>query len=199
MALIGLAKRIALAMCALYLVGSAAQASPVVGKPAPDFRVTTFDGQHLTLKDFKGQVLVLNFWATWCGPCKRELPLLDTYYKVQKKVGLRVLAVTTEDSLPVSDLRPLSKALVIPMVREMRGGYAPLEGVPTNYVIDREGVVRYAKAAAFDLDDLNDILVPLLREPAPKGFYIGPDGVILPIPLETAPVANVAPALAKGG
>ena len=170
----------------------------MVGKLAPDFRVTTYDGQHLTLKDFKGQVLVLNFWATWCGPCKRELPLLDTYYKVQKKVGLRVLAVTTEDSLPVSDLRPLSKALVIPMVREMRGGYAPLDGVPTNYVIDREGVVRYAKAAAFDLDDLNSILVPLLREPAPKGFYIGPDGVILPIPPEATPAADVAASSAKG-
>ena len=166
-----------------------AAATPVVGKPAPDFGVTTFDGKHLSLKDFKGQVVVLNFWATWCGPCKRELPLLDTYYKIQQKVGLRVLAVATEDSLPASDLRPLSKALTIPMVRDFRGAYGALDGVPTNYVIDREGVVRYAKAAAFDLDDMNEILVPLLREPVPHGFYLGPDGALLPIPAEPAPVS----------
>jgi thiol-disulfide isomerase/thioredoxin len=76
--------------------------------------------------------LILNFWATWCAPCKEELPLLDTYFRIDEKAGLRVLAV------------------------------------PTNFIIDRNGVLRYAKAGALTLDDLNTLLVPLLREPEPQ-------------------------------
>jgi thiol-disulfide isomerase/thioredoxin len=130
---------------------------------APDFQVTTVDGRTLSLADFKGQVLVINFWATWCAPCKRELPMLDSYYRIQQQAGLRVLAVTTENSLPLSKLKSLSAALAIPMVREFKGAYGPLKGVPTNYVIGRDGVLRYAKAGALTVDKMNAILVPLLR------------------------------------
>ena len=160
---------LAAVLAAAWLVaGPAMAAQPKVGRPAPDFQVTTLDGQQLRLADFQGEVVVINFWATWCGPCRTELPLLDTYYKLQEAHGLRVLAVTTEDSLPLSQLRPLAAKLHTPMVRRFRGGYGVLGGVPTNYVIDRAGVLRYARAGAFDLDALNDVLVPLLREPAPS-------------------------------
>ncbi len=140
---------------------------PRVGQPAPDFTAAMLDGRKISLKDYRGQVLVINFWATWCGPCKRELPILDYYYKAQQKYGLRVIAVTTQDSLPLTQLQPLAKALTVPLVRYLHGGYGAPDGVPTNYVIDRAGVVRYAKAGAFDLAALNTILVPLLQEPAP--------------------------------
>ena len=140
-------------------------AGPVVGDPAPDFQVTTFDGTKLSLRDFKGQVLVLNFWATWCSPCRRELPLLNSYYRLRKDAGLRILAVTTEDSLPLRDLTPLSAHLAIPMARQFKGKYGPRDAVPTNYIIDRDGILRYAKAAEFTLDDLNAILIPLLSAP----------------------------------
>jgi cytochrome c biogenesis protein CcmG/thiol:disulfide interchange protein DsbE len=137
---------------------------PAVGEQAPDFSLTLVDGSKVSLADLRGQVVVLNFWATWCGPCKKELPLLDTYYDIQKEHGLRVFAVTTQDSLPTSSLKKLFAAMRMTAVRSIKGPYAPLEGVPTNYVIDRTGRIRYAKAAAFDLDDLNAILVPLLAE-----------------------------------
>ena len=152
---------------ALAALHTAAAKDALVGAPAPNFQVTTFDGKKLTLADFKGEVLVINFWATWCGPCKQELPMLDGYYRAQQHAGLRVLAVTTEDSLPPSHLQKLASVLTIPMVRRFKGDYGPLKAVPTNYVIDRSGVLRYAKAAALTLDDMNDILVPLLREPGP--------------------------------
>ena len=138
---------------------------PVVGQPAPDFAVTTFDGKKLSLADFKNQVLVINIWATWCTPCKKELPLLDTYFAAQQIYGLRVVAVTTEDSAPLKSLKPLAAAVRFPMARSMRGPYRVMTGVPTNYVIDRRGhTAMHAKAGAFDLDALNGILVPLLRE-----------------------------------
>ena len=161
------------ALCALAFAIAATISTPVaaqprVGQPAPDFQVTLLDGRKLSLKDFRGRVVVLNFWATWCAPCKVELPMLNGFYKLRSEAGLSVLAVSTQNSLPLSEMKPLAAALTVPMVRDMRGPYRVLEGVPTNYVIDRNGVVRYAKANALGLNELNQVLIPLLNEPGPE-------------------------------
>jgi cytochrome c biogenesis protein CcmG/thiol:disulfide interchange protein DsbE len=154
----------ALAAMAVALIGAR---QPKVGQPAPDFELTLVDGSKVSLSQLRGDVVVLNFWATWCGPCRQELPLLDGYYAAQQKAGLRVFAVTTEDSLPLYQLKKLFAVMHIPAVRHLKGPYDDTGAVPTNFVIDRDGVVRYAKAGSFDLDTLNALLVPLLREPAP--------------------------------
>ncbi len=160
--------------CAALLAASAAPgpatataAAVRIGERAPDFELTLIDGSRVRSADLRGQVVVLNFWGTWCGPCKAELPLLDNYYRLRKDNGLRVFAVATEDSLPASRLKPLLAAMTIPSARRIKGPFAVLGALPTNYIIDRAGIVRYAKTGAFDLDDLNGLLVPLLREPAP--------------------------------
>ena len=144
-----------------------AKSAPKMGEMAPDFDLTLIDSTHVRLADLQGQVVVLNFWATWCGPCRAELPLLDQYYRIQGKHGLKVFAVATEDSLPLYQLKPLFAAMAIPSARRIKGPYATLGAVPTNYIIDRSGRVRYAKAAEFDIDDLNRLLVPLLKETPP--------------------------------
>ena len=160
--------KVALALgIALLLAGSAGAAQPKVGQPAPDFTLKTVEGKIITLADLRGQVVLLNFWATWCAPCKQELPTLDAFYRVTAEHGMRVFAVTTEDSVPTSQLKPLFALLAISAVRSIRGPYRPLQGVPTNYVIDRAGVVRYAKAGAFELDELEKVIVPLLNQRAP--------------------------------
>jgi peroxiredoxin len=172
-----LRQRLAFAVLVISLVpmlGSAKE--PVVGQPAPDFTVTTFDGRKLSLADFKDQVLVINFWATWCTPCKQELPLLDTYFAIQQKYGLRVVAVTTENSAPLKSLQPLAATVRFPLARSMRGPYGVMAAVPTNYVIDRHGILRYAKAGAFDLDALNGLLLPLLREQPTGEQNVGDTG-----------------------
>jgi len=161
------------ALAAAGLLGAAAllvgASAPKVGQPAPDFRLKLVDGSTVRLDQLKGNVIVLNFWATWCGPCKRELPLLDQYYALQSKYGLRVFAITTEDSVPIYRLKKLFAVMHIPAAKGIKGPYDVMGGVPTNYVIGRDGVLRYAKSGAFDLNELNAVLVPLLKEPAPAG------------------------------
>ena len=138
--------------------------SPMVDAPAPDFQVTTFDGRKLSLADFKGQVVVLNFWATWCGPCKRELPLLEDYHRRQHSAGLAILAVATEDSLTPFQLRPLQKLLTLQMVKRFKGNYGDIKYLPTNFVIDRKGILRYAESGGFTREGIEEILGPLIAE-----------------------------------
>lgn len=152
---------------ALALLGAAPKVE--VGKPAPDAEFTLVSGEKIALSQLRGQVVVINFWATWCVPCREELPLLDSYYRVVGQRGVRVFAVTTEDSLPLYQMKKLFKALAITPARHVKGPYPVLGGVPTNYIIDRAGRVRYAKSGAFDLDDLNRELVPLINEEPPAG------------------------------
>ena len=153
------------ALVSCLLLPVPALAKPKLGEPAADFKAKTFAGEEVKLDDYKGQVLIINIWPTWCGPCKREMPLLDAYYSIYAKNGLRVIAITTEDSAPNSALKPLQAILRFPLIRNFHGRYGPIDSaVPSNYVIDRAGVLRYAKAGAFGLDDLNTIIVPLLNE-----------------------------------
>jgi cytochrome c biogenesis protein CcmG/thiol:disulfide interchange protein DsbE len=170
-------------LIACGLLGAAKAGPLTVGAPAPDFSVRTFDGKELTLADFRGQVLIINFWATWCGPCKEELPLLDAYYRaaIAKGYRLRIVAVTTEDSLPIEQLKPLAERVSFDMARNFRGDYRAFQAVPTNYVIDRAGILRYAQAGEFNTDSLDEILAPLLRHrgPAAPEIMVTPEQAAL--------------------
>ena len=151
----------------LTLAGSPAVAAKV-GEAAPPFTVTTFDGQTISSADLRGHVVILNYWATWCAPCRVELPTMDVYARRRRDV--RIYAVTVEGSVPAAKLKPLASVLSFPLVSKLKGrGYGAIKGaVPTNYVIDKRGVVRYAQAGAFDAEDLDTIVSPLLAEPAPQ-------------------------------
>ncbi|WP_341631979.1 TlpA family protein disulfide reductase [Sphingomonas agri] len=160
--------RLAAACTMLVLGAQGSAASLKIGKPAPNFDLLLVDGTHVHLADLRGQVVVLNFWATWCGPCRTELPLLDTYYReaVRRNYPLRIYAVTTEDDLPIFKLKKLFSVMSVPSAERVKGGpFDAVDALPTNYVIDRSGVLRYSKAGAFDLQTLNAVLIPLLKEP----------------------------------
>jgi peroxiredoxin len=147
------------------LAGGALAKRPQVGQPAPEFTVKLLSGEQLRLSDLKGQVVLLNFWATWCVPCRTELPDLDAFYRMTKRHGLRVLAITTEGSLPLYQLRKLFAVMAIDPIRAVKGPYSPIDGaVPTSFIIDRAGHLRYAKAGAFTLESLNAEIIPLLNE-----------------------------------
>jgi len=163
-------RRVLQGSAALLLPSIPAEAAPkpIVGQPAPEAELTLLDGSKVKLSEMRGDVVVFNIWAPWCAPCRRELPLLDTYYAINRRHGMRIYALSTEDSVPLYKLKPLFEKLTIQPTKKIKGPYGAIgDSVPSNYVIDRLGVLRYAKAAAFNLDDLNRELVPLLREPRP--------------------------------
>jgi cytochrome c biogenesis protein CcmG, thiol:disulfide interchange protein DsbE len=157
----------AFAFCAL--ASGAAASGLKVGQPAPNFELRLVNGKRVHLSDLRGQVVVLNYWATWCAPCRTELPLLNGYFVAasERHWPLRIFAVATEDSIPEYQLKHLFSVLSISPADKIRGGpFADVDALPTNYVIDKAGVLRYAKAGAFQLDDLNAILIPLINEPS---------------------------------
>ncbi len=157
-----------LALLALSISAPAAAAPAKVGQAAPPFSLTTYEKQKVTLEDLKGKVVVINWWATWCAPCKAEMPMMSAFHRRVKDKGFEIFGVTTEDSVPPSMLKKVSEALSYPLVRKFSGsGYPILKGLPTSYVIDRTGVIRYAKAGSFEAQEFIDLIVPLLREPAP--------------------------------
>ncbi|MDO7844503.1 TlpA family protein disulfide reductase [Sphingomonas immobilis] len=138
----------------------------VVGQPAPDFKMRLADGTRVTLADLRGQVVILNLWATWCGPCKEEMPTLDQMQVNGAKLGLRIFGVLTLDTADISRMGRLTKVLHYPLVKYISDDYGPIgNAVPTNYIIDRNGIVRYAKATAMNIKTFAELVGPILEEP----------------------------------
>lgn len=114
------------------------------GKKAPDFEATTLDGRKLRLSDLKGKVVLLNFWATWCPPCREEMPIFIRVYKKYKNKGFEIVAVSTDSGQGV--VRKFIKEFRIPfpVVLDAKGELTRMyrvQGLPTSFLIDREGKI----------------------------------------------------------
>lgn len=119
----------------------------VVGKPAPDFVLTDLNDKPHRLSDFRGKVVFLNFWATWCAPCREEMPSMEVLNKSFEKDGLVVLAVSIDRVTTTKDIPPFVKSLnlTFPVLIDSWGitdkPYKRL-GVPETFIIDQQGIVR---------------------------------------------------------
>jgi cytochrome c biogenesis protein CcmG/thiol:disulfide interchange protein DsbE len=138
-----------------------------VGRPAPGFTLVTLDHHKYSLADLRGKVVVLNFWATWCTPCKAELLAMNNYARRHPDQGLVIFAIKTDD-YPASKLTALANALPFPVVADFRSwDYGEINNqVPSSYVIDRAGVLRLKQAGAFNEDGFDQTVTPLLAQPA---------------------------------
>lgn len=118
-----------------------------VGKVAPDFELPDLAEQEVRLSDYRGKVVFLNFWATWCKPCKEEMPSMEVLYRQFKDNGLVVLAVSIDRVTTKDDIPPFVKSmdLSFPVLVDSWGQTDKrykLMGVPETYIIDQEGVLR---------------------------------------------------------
>lgn len=120
---------------------------PKVGKVAPDFALVDLNDKEVRLSDLRGKVVFLNFWATWCKPCKEEMPSMEVLHRNFEKDGLVVLAVSIDRVTTTKDIPPFIKSmnLSFPVLVDSWGKtdmpYKRM-GVPETFIIDQQGVIR---------------------------------------------------------
>jgi peroxiredoxin len=127
-----------------------------VGDEAPNFRLRDLDGNLTSLSQFRGKVVLLNFWATWCGPCRVEMPAMEQLYRSLSRKEFQILAVST-DSQGVAVTRPFQQkiGLTFPILHDpdMEVGMTyGARSLPMTLMVDRQGVVRQKIFGARDWD-----------------------------------------------
>jgi peroxiredoxin len=120
--------------------------APQKGFLAPDFELITLTGETIKLSDLRGQAVLINLWATWCPPCREEMPVLEKMYNEYKNQGFTVLGVnmTSEDDskavLPFVEKYGLTFPILLDETRRVENAYQ-LKSLPTSYFINREGTI----------------------------------------------------------
>ena len=113
---------------------------------APAFTLQSLDGRTVTLGQYKGDVVMINFWASWCGPCRQEMPLLDDIYKQYKDMGFVLLGVNVEPDASGANGWLKKTPVSYPILTDPKSSVSQLyqvQAMPTTVIIDRQGVVRY--------------------------------------------------------
>lgn len=120
--------------------------SGMEGQTAPDFALKSSTGENLRLSEFRGDVVMINFWATWCGPCRQEMPLLDELYTRYERVGFNLLGVNIDDDSRRAMQMIEDLGVNFPVLFDARKEVSKLyevEAMPVTVLVDREGNVRY--------------------------------------------------------
>ena len=158
--------------------GNKLPAGEVKGKSAPDFNLSTLDGKAVKLSDYRGKAVLLNFWATWCGPCKIEMPWFVDFQKQYGPQGLQIIGVAMDDS---------GKDAIDKFAKEMGVNYLILEGketvgndyggvfgLPTTFFIDRNGRIIDSSAGLIGKGEIEEnIKKALATQPESKATGAG--------------------------
>jgi len=166
-------------LIAIWIIGFAisilgpcvASASPDVGQIAPRVVVRTLDGALLDLDTLRSHVVVLNFWASWCVPCRAEMPLLEEFYQKHQADGVLVIGLSVDDRADWRELEKAARRVTYPVAlleSADANGFGSPKILPLTYVIDKNGAIRarlLPTRAAFTEQALALIVLPLLAGP----------------------------------
>ena len=122
------------------------------GTRAPDFTTKTVSGKPLSLKSLRGKVVLLDYWATWCGPCRMATPTMQSLNKQFGSHGLRVVGMSVDDSSSVAQIKPFVKTMGItytvtasPLANGRAQAAYNARAIPAQYLIDKKGIVRWSQ------------------------------------------------------
>ena len=163
--------RRALFILVLFGVASASPrwaAAVDAGQPAPALVVTDLDGKTFDLKQQRGKVVLVNFWATWCEPCRQEAPILEAFYQAQHADGLELVGISLNRPRERDAVQKAMQSATYPVAfaaQASSNGFGAIRVLPVTYVIDREGIVRARLAAGTPLtrQQVEGIVLPLLH------------------------------------
>jgi peroxiredoxin len=133
------------AILVIFTVSTLA-ASSLQGQVAPDFVLRSATGENLRLSEYRGDVVLINFWATWCGPCRQEMPLLDDLYGRYKRVGFNLLGVNIDEDSRRAMQMVQELGVNFPVLFDENKEVSKLyevEAMPVTILVDREGIVRH--------------------------------------------------------
>lgn len=139
-------KNSVLALVFSVFAASSLAGSGLTGQVAPDFALKSSSGENLRLSEYRGDVVMVNFWATWCGPCRQEMPLLDELYSRYQRVGFSLLGVNIDDDSRKAMNMISELGVSFPVLFDSRKEVSKLyevNAMPVTVIIDREGNVRH--------------------------------------------------------
>ena len=136
--------------------------------PAPDFRLKDLQGKDFRLADYKGKVLILNFWATWCPPCRAEIPDFVETYAANRNKGLEILGIsvdlmTPDELLPFVGKAKINYPVALADARIVQD-YEPGNYIPSTIIIDKKGILRHRHVGQMDKDTLVRFFNQLINE-----------------------------------
>jgi cytochrome c biogenesis protein CcmG, thiol:disulfide interchange protein DsbE len=167
--LVALASVAAVAHSAAATQIDVAETAPLAGKAAPDFTRTDLDGKSRALSAYRGKVILLNFWATWCEPCLSEIPRFSTWQQRYGPSGLQILGVAMDDELDAVRQLAQRDHLAYPVIMgdaQLGQLYGGILGLPLSYLIDAQGRVVARYRGEPDLKQMERRLRVLLPRPA---------------------------------
>ncbi len=152
----------------LLIISASGCAGDASGAKAPEYFATGLDGRLLDSSALKGKVVVVNFWATWCPPCRAEIPDFQAVYEENKSKGLEILGFSV-DEIPPAQLQDFVEKfkMTYPVAfapESVVKAFAPGQYIPTTFLIDKKGMIRHKQVGAMDKASLSQWVDRLLGE-----------------------------------